>query len=412
MKWTRSGTLIAAATAALAAAPAQAETLTLYWNAGHAYDAYAEVIAGFEADNPGWTVSWEKFQWPDMRTKLVADFAAGNPPDLVAEPGGWVQEFGQQGLLTPLNDFIAADGEAMGYPEDWQDYAVSRNMLDDTYYGVQIHLTCATLLYNVDMLAEAGFDQPPATWEEFVEVAKATSGGGRFGFAPNPVTGYYWSWFLQNGVRYYDPETNTVGLDSPQAIEALQFLSDLINVHEAATRPVAGSDYEGPQKLFTANRAAMIITGPWDVTPIRTGNPELNWAVAPSLTHAEQATFAGGVSLMIPRDADHPEQAWDLLQRLVALDTELAVSSAAGMTMPRKSWAAHPDVKADEILGNFGQCLSYAHDITAELRLTGKHAQIDEMLLRALEEVVFNQEPAAEVLPRFAEEANAVLASE
>lgn len=401
---------LAATTALLMTGTAHAETLTVYWNAGHAYDAYANVIAEFEADNPGWTVQWERFQWPDMRTKLVADFAVGNTPDLVAEPGGWVQEFAQQGLLEPLDAYIEADGAEMGYPEDWQDFSVSRNMLDDSHYGVQIHLTCATLVYNTDLLAEAGFDAPPTTWEEFREVAMATSTNGRFGFAPNPVTSYYWPWLFQNGAEFYDPETNTVGFDSPEAAEALQFVSDLIHDDKAAPLPVAGSDYEGPQKLFTAGRAAMIITGPWDVAPIQTGNPELNWAIAPSLTHKTQATQAGGVSLMIPAAAKNKDMAWELLKRFVSLETEIEASLANGMTMPRKSWAAHPDVQANEILGSFGECLSYARDITAEIRLTGKSAQVGELLEAAVDEVIYNDQPAQEVLSRYAQEANRILA--
>lgn len=401
---------LAAMVLGTAASGASAETLTVYWNAGHAWDAYQAVIDKFEADNPGWTVQWEKFQWPDMRTKLIADFSVGNTPDLTAEPGGWVQEFAQQGLLKPLDDYIKADGAAMGYPDDWQDFSVSRNMIDGSYYGVQIHLTCATLVYNVDLLKEAGFDAPPKTWEEFRNVAMATSKAGRFGFAPNPVTSYYWPWLYQAGANYYDPASGKVTFDSPEAAKGLQFVADLIHKDKAAPLPVTGADYEGPQKLFTAGRAAMILTGPWDVTPIKTGNPNLNWAIAPSLTDKVQATQAGGVSLMIPAAAKHPDQAWDLLKRFVSLETELAASTAQGMTMPRKSWAASPEVQADPILGSFGQCLPYARDITADLRLTGKSARVEELLKTAVDEVIYNNKPAAEVLAHYAAEANKVLA--
>ena len=387
----------------------QAETLTVYWNAGHAWEAYQAVIDKFEADNPGWTVQWEKFQWPDMRTKLIADFSVGNTPDLTADPGGWVQEFAQQGLLKPLDEYVARDGAAMGYPTDWQDFSVKRNMIDSSYYGVQIHLTCATLVYNVDMLKEAGFDAPPTTWEEFRNVAMATSKGGRFGFAPNPVTSYYWPWLFQAGAEYYDPTAKKVVFDSAEAAKGLQFVSDLIHKDKAAPLPVTGADYEGPQKLFTAGRAAMIITGPWDVTPIKTGNPNLNWAIAPSLTDKTQATQAGGVSLMIPAAAKHPDQAWELLKRFVALETELAASAANGMTMPRKSWAASPEVQADPILSSFGQCLPYARDITADLRLTGKSARVEELLKTAVDEVIYNARPAQDVLTQYAAEANKAL---
>jgi multiple sugar transport system substrate-binding protein len=401
---------LTAAVFAAATTAVSAETLTVYWNAGHAWDAYQAVITQFEADNPGWTVQWEKFQWPDMRTKLIADFSVGNTPDLTAEPGGWVQEFAQQGLLKPLDEYIAKDGEAMGYPADWQEFSVTRNMIDDSYYGVQIHLTCATLVYNVDLLKEAGFDAPPTTWEEFREVAMATTKAGRFGFAPNPVTSYYWPWLFQAGAHYYDPATNKVTFDSPEAAKALQFVADLIHDDKAAPLPVTGADYEGPQKLFTAGRAAMIITGPWDVTPIKTGNPSLNWAIAPSLTDKVQATQAGGVSLMIPAAAKHPDMAWELLKRFVSLETELAASIPNGMTMPRKSWAASPDVQADPVLGSFGQCLPYARDITAQLRLTGKSARVEELLKTAVDEVIYNDRPAAEVLAQYAAEANKFLA--
>src|SRR3569833_2236278 len=118
------GIAISASVIALPTMAAHAEELTVYWNAGHSFATYAGVIKQFETDHPGWTVNWQRFQWPDLRTKLVADFAVGNPPDLVEEPGGWVQEFGLAGLLTPLNDFIAKDGKAKGNLDVWVAYSV------------------------------------------------------------------------------------------------------------------------------------------------------------------------------------------------------------------------------------------------------------------------------------------------
>ncbi|AJD45757.1 sugar ABC transporter substrate-binding protein [Rhizobium sp. SEMIA 4085] len=388
---------------------ARAETLKVYWNAGHAYQAYADVIKKFESDHPGWTVEWGRFQWPDMRTKLVADLSVGNAPDLVAEPGGWVPEFALQGMITPLNDFVAKDGKDLGYPQDWQDFSVDRNTIDGKYYGIQLHLTCATLVYNVDMLKEAGFHKPPTNWQEFRKVAIATSKRGKFGFAPNQVATYYTPWIYQNGGALYDSAANKVAFDSPQSAQAIQFVADLIHKDKAAPLPVAGADYEGPQKLFTAGRAAMILTGPWDVSPIKTGNPKLNWDVAPSLTEKQQATMSGGVSLFIPKTAKHPAEAWDLLKRFVTLETELAASLPNGMTMPRKSWAADPKVKADPVLGKFSQCLPYAVDSSAKLSLTGKNAAVQDLFKAAIQDILYNDKPAQEVLSDYAGRANAAL---
>lgn len=391
------------------AAAAKAETLKIYWNAGHAYQAYADVIKQFEKDHPGWNVEWGRFQWPDLRTKLVADLSVGNAPDLVAEPGGWVPEFALQGKITALNDYIAKDGKAIGYPDDWQDFSVARNTIDGKFYGIQLHLTCGTLVYNVDLLKAAGFDKPPTNWEEFRNAAIAVTKTGRFGFAPNQVASYFTPWIYQNGGKFYDKASNKVTFDSPQSAEALQFVADLIHKDRAATAPVAGADYEGPQKLFTAGRAAMILTGPWDVGPIKIGNPNLHWDVAPSLTEKTQATMSGGVSLFIPKDAKHPAEAWDLLKRFVALDTEVAASLPNGMTMPRKSWAADPKVKADPVLGKFSQCLPYAVDYTADISLTGKNATVQELFTAAVQDILYNNKPAQAVLSDYAAKANAEL---
>lgn len=403
--------LAVGASAMLLAEAAQAETLTIYWNAGHAYETYAEVIKGFEADNPGWTVQWERYQWPEMRTKLVADFSVKNTPDLVAVQGAWISEFGSQGLLTPLDTYLAADGKAIGYPEDWYDFSVERNMYDGKHYGLQMHLTCVALVYNVDLLKDAGFDAPPTTWDEFMKVAQATAKDGRFGFVPNQVPMYHWPWIFQNGGDYYDPATNKVSFDRPEAVEAVQFLADMIHKDKVAPLPVAGVDYEGPQKLFTAGRAAMILTGPWDVAPIKTGNPNLNWDIAPNLTNQKQATVAGGVSLVIPAAAEHPDQAWDLLKRFTSLETERKASLENGMTMPRKSWAALDEVKADPILSKYSECLPTSREVTALLDPTGKSSRVETLFKAAVEDILYNNKPAQEVLTQTAIEANAFLAN-
>lgn len=392
------------------AAAQEGGTLRVYWNPGHQYAAYQQVIDRFEQDHPGWTVNWEFYQWPDMRTKLLADFAADNPPDLSAEPGGWVQEFALAGHLRPLQPYVDAEGEAIGFPADWQPYTVERNSADGQVYGVQLHLTCMLLFYNRRMLADAGIAQPPTTWEEFLAAAQELTNGPVFGTAPNQDEGYAWPWLLQNGVRYYDPERNVLAMDTPEAAEALQYVADLIHEHKVAPLPPTTGDYAGPQKLFSAERAAMIITGPWDIKPIQEGSPDLDWGIAPALRRKTQATVAAGVSMMIPQGAKNPDLAWDLIKRFTALESELAATQEAGMTMPRVSWGERPEVQALERIAPFAEGLAYAQDYTSELRLTGQAGPIGELYRAAYQEIIYRRVPAADALAKLTREANALLA--
>jgi multiple sugar transport system substrate-binding protein len=382
---------------------------TVYWNAGHGYDAYATVIDEFEQAH-GITVNFQKYQWPDLRTRLLADFASGTVPDVVETQGAWVQEFAVSGDALSLQDYVDADGARMGFPDDWLPATVRRNTLQDKVFGIQLHYTCSLLLYNKGMLDAAGV-QPPSTWDDLLAAARELTTGDVHGIALNQDSSYAWPWLLQNGVRFYDPGTRETLVDRDAAVEAFQFQADLAHKHHVSPVPVPSTDYAGPQKLLSAKRAAMIITGPWDLQPIADASPGLDLGIAPALRRAEQATISAGASLMVPAKASRPELSWDFLKRITALDVEKAATAEAGMLMPRKSWASQPEVQSDEHIKAFAQGLPYAVDYLEDLGPTGKSGEIADNLFKTLyQAVVVQNTPVTDALAEFDAAANKVLA--
>lgn len=381
---------------------------TVYWNAGHAYAAYDEVIAAFEEEH-GVTVNFQKYQWDDLRTRLLSDLASGNAPDVVEEPGGWVQEFAISGDALSLQSYVDADGADMGYPDDWQPRTISRNSYEGEVYGVQLHLTCTMLLYNRALLDAAGVEVP-TTWDDFLTAAQALTGDGVHGVALNQDSTYAWPWLLQSGVKYYDESSGGVLVPNEKAIEALQFQADLVHVHGVAPVPTPGTDYSGPQKLLSAGRAAMILTGPWDLGPIAEASPDLDLGIAPALTNDVQATVQAGTSVFVPAKAKNPDLSWDFVKRITALDVERAATEEVGMLMPRLSWAADPVVHDDERLAAFAQGFEYAVDTSEELRLTGKSGEVIELFTVLYQDVVMNNTPAAQALETFTAAAEKAIA--
>ncbi|AQZ65461.1 N-Acetyl-D-glucosamine ABC transport system, sugar-binding protein [[Actinomadura] parvosata subsp. kistnae] len=382
-------------------------TFTVYWNAGHDYQAYRTVIAEFEQANRV-KVNLQKYQWPDLRTRLLADFAAGTVPDLVEEPGGWVQEFAVSGNARSLQDFVDRDGQAMGFPSDWQPVTVERNSYQGKVYGVQLHLTCNTLFYNKGMLAAAGVE-PPTTWEEFLDAARKLTKDGVYGVALNQDFTYMWPWLVQAGVTPYDLQTKAVMEPRADAVAALQFQADLVHKHKVAPVPTAGTDYSGPQKLFSAKRAAMILTGPWDLDPIRKTSPDIELGVAPPLKNRTAATQAAGVSMFVPAKAARPELSWDFIKRVTTLQVEQAATKETGMLMPRKSWAELPEVQSDPITKVFADALPTAQDSSQQVRLTGQLGKWEEQLKVMYQQVLIQNQPAAEAMESFVKAAEGFL---
>lgn len=362
------GSLLAACAASTPAAPASAQKtpasggaaqqLKVYWHPGHNYEAYKAVWAQAEKDL-NVKVNVELFQWPDMRTKLLTGFTSGDVPDLM-EGGLWTLEFAKNGYLEPLDGYIAKNGASMGYPTDWISQAPEQNQYEGKWYGIQLHLTANTLFYNPKLLESAGVTKPPTTWAEFLAAAKAVKEKtGVWGYAPEyqvsqAPTAFLW----QNDVKWWDPQKRELTLNTPEAVEALQFQVDLVRTHKVAPEPQPTAGYEGPANLFIAKKAAMITTGPWNIQPIRKGAPDLTWDIAPPLKGKVQATYYAGVNLSIAKDSKNKDIAWELMKRLTRVETEAAVTKEAGMLMPRKSWTERPEVAADPIVKKFAGILT------------------------------------------------------
>jgi|GEM_PF-363088 len=404
--WTRRGLLGAGAAlgvGALSACGGNApsgngsgdKTFTLYWNAGHVYKEYEQLIAQFEKDH-GITVNWQKFQWPDLLTKLTADMQSGQVADLVEEDGsGWPLSFAATGDAHPLDDYIAADGEQIGFPDDWFANSLRNGRYRGKTYSIPLHLTCNLLFYNKTMFAKAGIDKPPSTWDEFLAVAKKLTRGDQYGVSLNSDPGYLSPWMLQNGVKYWIPSSKQIMTPERAAIEAMQFQHDLIYKHKVSPAPSATSDYEGPEKLFVAKRAAMILSGPWDFAPIKQTAPDLDYGLALPLKRKVRTTYLAGSGVFIPAKAKHKELAWDLIKRLTALKVENAVTKETGVTMPRKSWAKQSWVQSDEQIGAVARALAYGQSWTNGIGATGKATELADVMRSAYQSTVVKNGSAA-----------------
>jgi len=376
-------------------------TLNVMINAGHDYKAYQSVIAAFEKKHHV-TVNVQKYQWGDLQTKLVAGFRSGDVPDLVEEAGpGTAVQYGVQGNVLPLDTYIKRDGAAMKYPDDFQSTAVDARTYKGKTYSIPLHLSAAGILYyNKGLLKEAGYDKPPATWDQLKQVAKDTTKNGVYGLAVtnDPI---FDTFLLQGGARLTDVASDKVLTPSSDATKSLTFLQDLVFTDKVAQPPVASSDYAGPQKLFSSGRAAMFMSGPWDLLPVREGSGDIDWGVAPPLKGKVQASALTGSGLMIPKKAKHPGLAWDLIKDLTTLKVELAATKESGITMPRKSWAASPQIADDPTMSVVAKTLSVAVAPDSALAAAGKNDQINDLWRAAYQKIVIQDAPVKQTMDQF-----------
>ncbi|MCG8694745.1 MAG: sugar ABC transporter substrate-binding protein [Minwuiales bacterium] len=220
---------LAAASIAGFAATASAEKVVTIWHTEpnpRTVAVMKEIIAEFEAANPGVKISQEPIPWGDLDTKLQAALAAGAPPDLSHGQAYVERSLSAKGLLLPLDEVVESIGE-----DDIYDVVKKLNYHDGHYWGLAHAIGTDLIVYRKDYYKEAGVsEEPPKTWDEWLDNLKKLSAQGRAGLSlAGP--GFFlneevYMWTGSNGGRLFDEQGRPTFTEKP-VLEMLEFWKEL-----------------------------------------------------------------------------------------------------------------------------------------------------------------------------------------
>lgn len=146
------------------------------------YEAYMAAIKKFEQQYPDIKLNIQTVSFEILHDKLVAAINAGNPPDVSWGLAEWIGEFNKlDGLADLTANFEAWDEKDSIYPNVMEGVTV-----DGKVIAVPHYLGIRALLYNEDLLKQAGMSEPPKTWEELIssgDKIKQATGKYAFGIA-------------------------------------------------------------------------------------------------------------------------------------------------------------------------------------------------------------------------------------
>jgi multiple sugar transport system substrate-binding protein len=207
-------------------AHAQSEVTLRWWSPQGApaqVEAYKFQIAAFEALNPGIKVVFETTSDEGYAPQLAAAFSSGEVPDIVTHlPSFALQSYYAAGLLEPFDDVINTIGADDFYPGANNVYKAA----DGKYCGTGIGNSAANMLWlRKDLMAEAGIDKAPETWDELRAACTAMQKGGIYGaplpYGQNSMTSLVFIGFIhQAGGQVFTPDLQ-VAIDSAETRNAL-----------------------------------------------------------------------------------------------------------------------------------------------------------------------------------------------
>jgi multiple sugar transport system substrate-binding protein len=303
-----------------------------------------DLVDQWNAENPGIQVTLTVQQWSPLFDSFMVSSSAGEAPDILAMHPQEMPQFAVLGLLSPLDDAI--QGLQSIKQENYPASAWNPNIYDGVLYAIPLDLHMHGLFYNVDLLAEAGFDGPPTTGDELLEMGRMLTidanglHPGDEGFDAENVVQYainmhtnhhaffqWWSLYNQLGGTLISEDGTECSMDLEKGAQAWQFLQDLVYVNGIA--PQGQTNYDAD---FLSGRTAMLIDGPWRIPALIAAHDDtgFNWASAkyPQIFNEQYAMWGSSHDLTLPANADPEKQdeALAFLDWLAAHSTDWAMS--------------------------------------------------------------------------------------
>jgi len=279
----------------------------------------------------------------EVRQRVVAAFAAGSAPDVAGTVQTHVQDWYDNGILSPVDEFFGKWAERGDYFPTVVDAMRSKPGQPVLYMPNAI--LPYVLYYRADWFQEAGLN-PPVTYDQFIEAARklarpperygyAVRGGDYFGLQViEPI-------WRTAGVKIVD-EGGKVDFDSPEAVAVTEKWVGMFSRDKSA-QPTAVSDrYPQLFALMEAGKGAMWIYGTH-------ANPQLDRAlgarvqVVPTPRVREQPyMLANPEGLMMLSACKEKEAAWEFMVHMGSGQPARTFTQGRGLLPVRKSISADP----------------------------------------------------------------------
>ena len=297
-------------------------------------------------------IVFDYYPFESFTAKMISKIAAGDPSDLVLCNGDMLSAFVEKDLIMPIDEFLERDGISFDHFYGIDEFTFNGKVMGlPSWYGAWYFYV------NVDLFKQAGIEVPSGEWtfDQLREYAKKLTNPekGIWGFV-NEHSDSPKHWYPLNGGAPFSDDMSTCTINSPEVVDAMQFLTDMIYVDKSTTEPSQYASAPADQ-LFGNWQAAILFGGACNTGIYRWNKDDIDfeWDVIypPTGPDAEKpTTHARSSGIFIPKNAKNPELSWEVMkfwsqpQSLIALDIgALASMPASQECTDMEAYYTYPD---------------------------------------------------------------------
>ena len=329
---------------------ASAATLTVWTHFGDAELSWLQAQAkSYEARTKN-KVNIVSVPFGDITDKFIQSAPKGQGPDLiVTQAHDRIGQMAAAGVIEPMDKYITSK-------TDLDRTALAAMTYQNKLFGLPMFAESVALIYNKKLVPKA-----PTTWAQFLSAAQAAQKGGNLGFLMELNNAYLTYGFTSAYGGYVFKNTNgtlntrDIGLANAGAAKAAGFLNDLRFKYNLVPEGVSG---EAARSAFVQGRAAMILTGPWDMADIKKAKIDYGIAAFPTPPGAsgKWSPFVGVQGTLINAYSKNKAASAAFAKQITTSDAQVAFNKAGGRIPV--SLSARTKLKNDPVVAGFGKTIS------------------------------------------------------
>lgn len=361
------------------------------------------VLTAFAAQHPEIKVNAIRMPYEGLDEQLITAVSGDAAPDVIRMDLTWVSQMAKLGALECVNGYDGFDAIAANALEG----SLNTTLYKGQNYGLPLNANTTVAVYNNAVLAEYGFDAPPATLDELMgALDKTDPANDRYLFC---VSGSYnWAmlpfiWTLGGTVTDPDYTTASGYLNSAATVNALDTIVSWYN--DGVIGPAIMGEQPDGWGGIEAGNYTMFVEGPWffsSADKLDTYTP----ALVPSVD-GRSISIVGGEDIVMTSTSKNKEAAWTFMQFMLEDEQQVAMAGA-GMIPVTASAMAKIDTSASPYVAVYMEQLK-----TAEARIPcSSWPTIETILNTAFESVLRGQASSQDALDNAAAQIDELLAQE
>ena len=271
------------------------------------FDRFAQLHA------PGLKTEMQIYTNNDFITKLTAALAGGTGPDFNRFKDHEAIDMAVLKAAAPIDGYLSK--EKVIKLSDFTTQSVEGSKFQNKTYGVPHHHQFAFLGWNKGLFRAAGInpDKTPETWSELRDYARRLTSLEKdqwgfqfqeFGEAREQHFNWYMEWVWRNGGDIWNRERTRNTMDSPESIDTMQYMVDLMYADKSTIPP------DRSQINVNTGKLGMYMPNGAGVLNLKVTHPNLDFGVGPMPRQKQFVTQLRHNTFTIMTNSKLPDLTW------------------------------------------------------------------------------------------------------